>query len=181
MDYRKLIQKHNFSTSKSNSGSLKRKLDGKNINENDEIYQCLTQHGFLFLGQLSSFPKKDEDIKKFAIEKEKIPSSHHILQALSHKRAFTDFIVQYLQLPLSSTLHKKVLMITKEKIIPNMTDPRLLMTFLTESYDQGTSSSLLALDSVFYLIAKHNLYVLPPVIHLVYSPDFLCTLYTLHV
>ncbi|ORZ37917.1 CBF/Mak21 family-domain-containing protein [Catenaria anguillulae PL171] len=105
----------------------------------------------------------------FLIDRAAIPDNHPVTQAKEHKRAYSEFVLQYLRLPMTTELYKKVLMLTPTRLIPNLTDPRLLMTYLSESYDQGGSVALLALQSVFVLIAKHNLDY----------PDFYKKLYTL--
>ncbi|KAI9189710.1 Maturation and nuclear export of 40S ribosomal subunits interacting protein [Blastocladiella emersonii ATCC 22665] len=139
----------------------KRKRDADDDSEDESGHASnlarLAEHGLLLLEALDKFPTSNADLKSFLVGRELVPAGHQIMQASAHKRAFTDFVLQYLRLPLTQDLYKKVLMLTNSRLIPNMTDPRLLMTFLSESYDQGGSISLLALHSVFTLVVKHNL------------------------
>ncbi|KAJ3372059.1 Nucleolar complex protein 4 [Allomyces arbusculus] len=115
------------------------------------------QNAYFVLEKLDRMPANNDALTKFMLPRDLIPDKHLVLGAVKHKRAFTDFVISYLRLPLTPALYKKILMLMNARIIPNMTDPRLLMTFLTESYDQGGSTSLLALHAVFTLIAEHNL------------------------
>ncbi|KNE59935.1 hypothetical protein AMAG_18442 [Allomyces macrogynus ATCC 38327] len=52
-----------------------------------------------------------------------IPDKHLVLGAVKHKRAFSDFVLNYLRLPLTPALYKKILMLMNARIIPSMTDP----------------------------------------------------------
>ncbi|KAI1269253.1 CBF/Mak21 family-domain-containing protein [Xylariaceae sp. FL1019] len=52
---------------------------------------------------------------------------------------------------------KKLLEIMADSIAPWFTQPEYLMDFLTDSYNAGGSSALLALSGVFYLIQRRNL------------------------
>jgi U3 small nucleolar RNA-associated protein 19 len=52
---------------------------------------------------------------------------------------------------------KSILGLMTTLIAPWFTKPELLMDFLTDSYNAGGSTSLLALSGVFYLIQKRNL------------------------
>lgn len=52
---------------------------------------------------------------------------------------------------------KQILGLMGKYIAPWFLKPELLMDFLTDSYDAGGSTSLLALEGVFYLIQERNL------------------------
>ncbi len=43
------------------------------------------------------------------------------------------------------------------EVIPNLMDPRLLLDFLTYSYDEGGVVGLLALNGLFLLMNQHHL------------------------
>ncbi|GAB5587927.1 Maturation and nuclear export of 40S ribosomal subunits interacting protein [Umbelopsis nana] len=74
-----------------------------------------------------------------------------------HKKALQNCWLAFMKLPLSNDIYKKTLLIMHKRIIPHMTDPRLLMDFLTDSYNAGGAISLLALNSLFTLIIDYNL------------------------
>lgn len=54
-------------------------------------------------------------------------------------------------------VHKRILAVLDDSVIPFMTRPQLLIDYLTAAYDAGGIVSLLALSSLFTLIRKHNL------------------------
>lgn len=86
-----------------------------------------------------------------------------------HRNVFTTVWIAFLALPLTSEIHKKVLLNLHSDVLPHLTEPKLLMDFLTDSYNTGGVTSLLALNSLFVLIHKHNLDY----------PDFFKKLYAL--
>ncbi|KAJ3233208.1 Nucleolar complex protein 4 [Chytriomyces hyalinus] len=87
----------------------------------------------------------------------------------AHRKAFTDCWLAYLKIEMSMEVYKKILLVMHKTIIPRMTQPTLLIDFLTESYNAGGAVSLLALNGLFTLINQHNLDY----------PDFYQKLYTL--
>uniref|UniRef100_A0A673IXD5 Nucleolar complex protein 4 homolog n=1 Tax=Sinocyclocheilus rhinocerous TaxID=307959 RepID=A0A673IXD5_9TELE len=86
-----------------------------------------------------------------------------------HKRAFEQMWLLFLKFKLPSSMYKKILVILHESIMPQMSDPTLLIDFLSAAYDIGGAISLLALNGLFILIHKHNLDY----------PDFYKKLYSL--
>ncbi|KAG1456897.1 hypothetical protein G6F56_006731 [Rhizopus delemar] len=94
---------------------------------------------------------------------------HPLLLLAIHRRGFSDCWLSLLKLPLSEESHRKILLILHKRILPHMTEPKLLMDFLTDSYNIGGGVSLLALNGLFTLITEHNLDY----------PDFYKKLYTL--
>jgi U3 small nucleolar RNA-associated protein 19 len=82
---------------------------------------------------------------------------HPLLQLGIHKRGFSDCWIKLLKLPLTEEMYKKVLLILHKRILPHMYEPKLLMDFLTDSYNVGGAVSLLALNGLFTLITEHNL------------------------
>ncbi|XP_022336832.2 nucleolar complex protein 4 homolog A-like [Crassostrea virginica] len=100
-----------------------------------------------------------------------------------HRKLFTNVWIDFLQLKLPNSVYKKVLTILHEKVMPHLTNPLYLSDFLTASYDVGGAISLLALNSLFILVHKHNLdypdfyeklYALfePSVLHVKYRARF---------
>uniref|UniRef100_A0A672SJI5 tRNA pseudouridine synthase A, mitochondrial-like n=1 Tax=Sinocyclocheilus grahami TaxID=75366 RepID=A0A672SJI5_SINGR len=86
-----------------------------------------------------------------------------------HKRAFEQMWLVFLKFKLPSNMYKKILVILHESIMPQMSDPTLLIDFLSAAYDIGGAISLLSLNGLFILIHKHNLDY----------PDFYKKLYSL--
>lgn len=63
----------------------------------------------------------------------------------------------FLKYKLPGSMYKKILVILHESIMPQMSDPTLMIDFLTAAYDVGGAISLLALNGLFVLIHEHNL------------------------
>ncbi|ORX56974.1 CBF-domain-containing protein [Hesseltinella vesiculosa] len=92
-----------------------------------------------------------------------------LLQMAVHKRSFTHCWLALLRLPMTEDYYRQCLLVMHKRILPHMTDPRLMMDFLTDAYNVGGAVSLLALNGVFTLMNEHNLDY----------PDFYHKLYTL--
>lgn len=100
----------------------------------------------------------DDNEQDQAAEKTKTKKRKHPLLQLSvHKRGFTDCWLKLMKLPLSEEMYKKILLILHKRILPHLSEPKLLMDFLTDSYNVGGAVSLLALNGLFTLITEHNL------------------------
>ena len=141
-----------------------------------EDSQFLAENVFTMLNQVK-MKGEDEDLDNFLIDVEKSKSrkdgsekkepSFTLLK--QHKKVFSSAWIGLVALPLTSKIHKKILLNLHTDVLPHMSDPKLLMDFLTDSYNAGGVTSLLALNSLFVLIHKHNLDY----------PDFFKKLYAL--
>jgi U3 small nucleolar RNA-associated protein 19 len=123
---------------------------------------------------ISSFPKTNDDLKAFYLGQPDQISKASLKGASpfkisSHQVAFQKCWLQVLSLPQSPQQNKSVLAVLHQKIIPNMIKPQLLMDYLTDSYNAGGSTALLALNGLFSLIQTYNLDY----------PDFYTKLYAL--
>ena len=76
---------------------------------------------------------------------------------LSHKRVFSKAWLLLLSLPLSAAQHRLVLRHLPDHVIPELVSPLLLGDYLTQSYEMGGVIAVLSLESLFILIAEHNL------------------------
>jgi U3 small nucleolar RNA-associated protein 19 len=79
---------------------------------------------------------EEEEATKEIAEK-KGPRKHMLVRLSVHKKALQTCWLAYMRMPLTNDLYKKTLLIMHKRIIPHMTDPRLLMDFLTDSYNAG--------------------------------------------
>lgn len=102
-------------------------------------------------------------------KKQRKVRKHPLLQLRIHRRGFSECWLKLLKLPFNEEMYKKVLLILHKRILPHMAEPKLLMDFLTDSYNVGGAVSLLALNGLFTLITEHNLDY----------PDFYKKLYSL--
>lgn len=80
-----------------------------------------------------------------------------LTSASAHKKRAQDAWLAILGNNLSSSQRKTLLRIMAHTIEPWFARPELLMDFLTDSYNQGGATSLLALSGLFYLIREKNL------------------------
>ncbi|KAJ1503998.1 Nucleolar complex protein 4 [Coelomomyces lativittatus] len=87
-----------------------------------------------------------------------IPQDHPVRCGNQHRHVFSDFILTFLQCPsLTQPMYKRILRKMATHLIPYLTDPKCLMTFLVTAFHVGGTTGLLALQSVFLLISKYNL------------------------
>lgn len=114
-------------------------------------------------------PSHGSKITNFLIKQSYKPEEWKVAKVKEHKRAFDKMWLRFLKFKLPSSMYKKILVILHESIIPQMSDPTLLIDFLSAAYDVGGAISLLALNGLYILIHKHNLDY----------PDFYNKLYSL--
>lgn len=70
--------------------------------------------------------------------KDKPATTKPLLLRLSvHRRALQDCWLAFLRLPLTEETYKRTLLILHKRVIPYMSQPPLLMDFLTDSYNAG--------------------------------------------
>ncbi|KAF6814289.1 ribosome biogenesis protein [Colletotrichum sojae] len=115
----------------------------------DELFD----DAFELLSNIGSVPTA---LEKYYVEKPK-KKSHNLNNLTQHKRQGQDAWLAVLKLASTKEQRKRVLDIMSNEIAPWFVRPELLADFLTDSYDAGGSSSLLALSGVFYLIKERNL------------------------
>uniref|UniRef100_A0A671NUS4 Nucleolar complex associated 4 homolog n=1 Tax=Sinocyclocheilus anshuiensis TaxID=1608454 RepID=A0A671NUS4_9TELE len=114
-------------------------------------------------------PSHGSKITHFLVKQAYKPEEWKVAKLKEHKRAFEQMWLLFLKFKLPSSMYKKILVILHESIMPQMSDPTLLIDFLSAAYDIGGAISLLALNGLFILIHKHNLDY----------PDFYKKLYSL--
>ncbi|KAJ3101349.1 hypothetical protein HK100_004554, partial [Physocladia obscura] len=98
--------------------------------------------------KLNEKKQSDDEQEEEDEEEEEIilPSQSKSVQ----RKAFTDCWLAFLKIrSLPQDVYKKVLLIMHKIIIPHMTQPTLLIDFLTDSYNAGGAISLLALNGLF--------------------------------
>ncbi|XP_072517985.1 nucleolar complex protein 4 homolog [Salminus brasiliensis] len=104
-----------------------------------------------------TIPSKSSDINNFLIKQDTKQEDWKAAKLKEQKRAFEQMWLTFLKYKLPGGMYKKVLVILHESILPHMSDPTLMIDFLTAAYDLGGAVSLLALNGLFVLIHKHNL------------------------
>ena len=76
----------------------------------------------------------------------------------NYKAVFSSAWLRFLKQPnLTTKTQKRILVSIDTKILPHLSDPKLLIDFLTDSYEVGGVHSLLALNGLFVLMNQYNL------------------------
>ncbi|KAI8939944.1 hypothetical protein NX059_003670 [Plenodomus lindquistii] len=106
------------------------------------------------LSTLEQVPKSNSDIQSFYVQsksKNPIPSIH------VYKEKAQAAWLATMRSGLSKDQRKTILTTFSYQIAPWFQQPEMLMDFLTDSYDVGGATSLLALSGLYYLISEKNL------------------------
>ncbi|KAF1946233.1 nucleolar complex protein 4 [Clathrospora elynae] len=116
--------------------------------------QLVAANSMSLLSTLGQVPKSKADIQNFYIEpqaKSPIPS----LQAYKEKAQAAWLAT--MRAGLSKEQRKSILSTFSYQIAPWFQQPEILSDFLTDSYNVGGATSLLALSGLYYLISEKNL------------------------
>ncbi|KAI1208315.1 CBF/Mak21 family-domain-containing protein [Annulohypoxylon truncatum] len=125
--------------------------------ESDESSdEDLFDNAFDLLSFFEDVPDSAEDMSQFYVDAPK-KKSDPVKSLNQHKRQAQEAWLALFALDPNREQRKNVLQIMTKSIAPWFTKPELLMDFLTDSYDSGGATSLLALSGVFYLIQERNL------------------------
>jgi U3 small nucleolar RNA-associated protein 19 len=106
------------------------------------------------LSTLDQVPKSQSDIQNFYTQsqgKSSIPSLR------AYKERAQEAWLATMRAGLDKDQRKTILSNFSHQIAPWFQQPELLMDFLTDSYNVGGATSLLALSGLYYLIAEKNL------------------------
>uniref|UniRef100_M4BDN2 CCAAT-binding factor domain-containing protein n=1 Tax=Hyaloperonospora arabidopsidis (strain Emoy2) TaxID=559515 RepID=M4BDN2_HYAAE len=129
---------------------------------------------------MSSDDESDEEEKEVLLtsgskrkagsdSKTKKKDSRGLRSVKQHRYVFSLAWIAVLRHKLPQAAYRKLLVQLPDKIMPNLVNPLLLADFLTDSYEIGGVTSLLALNSLFILIQDYNFD----------SPDFYNKLYAM--
>uniref|UniRef100_A0A4W5RMJ3 Nucleolar complex associated 4 homolog n=1 Tax=Hucho hucho TaxID=62062 RepID=A0A4W5RMJ3_9TELE len=129
------------------------------------IYQ---NNVFTLLSNIN-MPSQESELTNYLVKQEAKHEDWKAAKLKEHKRAFERLWLGFLKYKLPSSMYKKVLVILHDSILPHISNPTLMIDFLTAAYDVGGAISLLALNGLFVLIHQHNLDY----------PDFYNKLYSL--
>jgi U3 small nucleolar RNA-associated protein 19 len=109
------------------------------------------------LSNLSAPPERDADIETFFAEPPQKPT-HAVRTLSSHKKkAQQAWLTTLASSLLTKEQRKSTLGMMVHRIVPWFTKVERLMDFLTDWYNVGGSTSLLALSGLFYLMQEKNL------------------------
>jgi U3 small nucleolar RNA-associated protein 19 len=108
------------------------------------------------LTTVESVPEDKEDLEDFYVSAPK-KTTHVLCSLTQHKKRAQSAWLALLGMEMTKEQRKSVLGLMDSSIAPWFMKPELLMDFLTDSYNAGGSTSLMALSGVFYLMEKRNL------------------------
>jgi U3 small nucleolar RNA-associated protein 19 len=112
-------------------------------------------------------------------------AAHPLLSLSAHRREFSACWLAFLRQPHPPAMTKRLLLSLDRDVVPHLANPSVLLDYLTDAYNLGACAahgcgrgtvtdaltargggpatggltSLLALNSLYYLISKRNLYV----------------------
>lgn len=126
--------------------------------QEDEPSPELFDPCFALLSALDGVPESAEQLEDFYIPKPK-DKSHPLRKVNQHKKQGQDAWLSLMKLMdvEDQRQRKQILDIFSTVVAPWFTKPELVSDFLTDCYNAGGSTSLLALSGVFYLITERNL------------------------
>ena len=117
---------------------------------------AVLQSSLSIISAVEAIPVAQADIRNFYVGPPS-KAKHDLYSLTAHKRQAQRVWMVILGQDLSKTQRKTVLDLMSYRIAPWFLKVELLMDFLTDSFNVGGSTSLLALSGLFYLIQNKNL------------------------
>ena len=108
------------------------------------------------LSALETVPVSRDDIKDF-FGRRPTKTKHGLYSPIAHKRQAQEAWMAVLKHDLTKSQRRTALELMSRRIAPWFLNVELLMDFLTDSFNVGGSTSLMALSGLFYLIQEKNL------------------------
>lgn len=110
----------------------------------------------LILSALETVPVNREHIKDF-FARPPAKTKHSLYSPIAHKRQAQEAWMAVLRHDLTRSQRRKALELMSQRIAPWFLNVELLMDFLTDSFNVGGSTSMMALSGLFYLIQEKSL------------------------
>lgn len=129
--------------------------------------ELITANSTSLLSTLDKPPESSDALETFYGQRP-AQQKHQLYSVTAHKRQAQEAWLATLRSDLSKDQRKVVLGIFTSQIAPWFLQVEVLMDFLTDSFDVGGATSLLALSGLFYLIQEKNLDY-PSFYHKLYS------------
>lgn len=123
---------------------------------NETESQGVFNNSVEILTAIESVPESKEELEDFYLPAPK-KTSHALYSLTQHKKRAQGAWLALMNFEMDKDQRKTVLGLMVKSIAPWFMKPELLMDFLTDSYNSGGSTSLLALSGVFYLLQERNL------------------------
>ncbi|KAL2070852.1 hypothetical protein VTL71DRAFT_13878 [Oculimacula yallundae] len=118
--------------------------------------QAFFNNAVQILTAIESVPESKEELEDFWVSAPK-KTTHALYSLTQHKKRAQNAWLALMNLEMDKEQRKTILGLMVKSIAPWFMKPELLMDFLTDSYNSGGSTSLLALSGVFYLLQEKNL------------------------
>ncbi|KAK3655685.1 Maturation and nuclear export of 40S ribosomal subunits interacting protein [Elasticomyces elasticus] len=110
------------------------------------------------LSRIEGVPESEDQLEDWYGEPPSPTSNKQLLSLNAHRKAAQEAWLAVFRSPLTKDHRKRILTIATTQILPWFTTRlELLADFLTDSFDSGGSTSLLALSSIFHLMTHQNL------------------------
>jgi U3 small nucleolar RNA-associated protein 19 len=123
--------------------------------DKDEDVLEVTEAAMKILGELDE-PNENESEVEFYVQ-EVAKDIRHLVSSRKQRKAVQAAWLAVLKSPLSKQQNKQILGILVDHIVPWFNKVELLMDYLTDSYNTGGATSLLALSGLFHLMQERNL------------------------
>ena len=114
------------------------------------------QNVLSILAAIVDVPEGEEELETFFVTSPSNPK-HDLFSMAAHKKQAQKAWMTVLRQDLTKAQRKKVLDLMSHCIAPWFLKVELLMDFLTDSFNVGGSTSLMAFSGLFYLMQKRNL------------------------
>jgi len=128
-----------------------RKDEGPEVSSADVVGGTVS-----LLSYMEGLPDSDEQLEDWYGQAPE-QTKHQLRSLNAHKKLAQEAWLSVFRHPLSKAHRKTVLALFTKQIAPWFSRPETLMDFLTDSYNEGGATSLLALSGLFYLIRERNL------------------------
>lgn len=119
----------------------------------DSARPSTSSNALSLLMSLDTVPTAKDDIQNFHTAATKPP----ITSLRDYKERAQSAFLATLRGGITKDQRKQILSVFSHQIAPWFSQPEMLMDFLTDSFDVGGGTSLLALSGLYYLITQKNL------------------------
>lgn len=132
-----------------------------NSGADDVNVDVAARSAFYLLSLLDEVPSSSADLETFYVNPPPAKRSHALCSVAKHRKMAQDAWLAVLQHAAASStsdrsLRKQALGIVSTVIAPWFAQPELMLDYLTDCYDAGGATSLLALSGLYYLIRERN-------------------------
>jgi U3 small nucleolar RNA-associated protein 19 len=122
----------------------------------DSVQELASSNSLSLLMSLEELPSEDKDVQNFYTATSKQAKSRVPSLRVYKSQAQSAWLAT-LRSGITKEQRKAILGVFSHQIAPWFPQPEVLMDFLTDSYDIGGGTSLLALSGLYYLISERNL------------------------